>query len=480
MSDLSSGSIDGIAFNERTTSASFQERLLQAKSDTEFEPLDYDTRFVGSYESYDTAELKKLLEDLTNKVLYMENRVIEKENKLTARKAERNVEAGIANMTTEERAAYVEQEEERQLRVKKTRQDLRKRLLGKMPRKQDRIYIDGDKDKDKDEDQDKDKDKDEDEEMEKEEGSEKSPDTDEEEEDREEDERKDKDQDSEEEEKEDEDEDEDDDDDNKLSSEYLLLLESESIDDHMSFGADFMNPDFINPNAQVRQKAFASEQVTRQTDYSGIVIKQSAYSFKENSEAGTESVRHCALSGTSFDLPFQAEFDVLEPSMVMSSLNFEVNIEMQLAVGTTLQKIKDECNIMGFFRLFVHYAQLEKQRDDVFNRLTQHYKDTSVNIVMLSHTKLQFEGAVDCGINLLLSWKITETNTDREKLDANVVNDVRPNLTMEAVALSAVITRDTNGALDKVNEAFLHTIMQKGVYEGTKYIVDNILSVEQE
>lgn len=86
---------------------------------------------------------------------------------------------------------------------------------------------------------------------------------------------------------------------------------------------------------------------------------------------------------------------------------------------------------------------------------------------------------------------------DRDILDANVTNDVKPDLTMEAVALPAgkqsicyklkhtkavsiVIAKDTKGALDKVNDAFIHSLMQKGVFQGTKYIVDNILSTTKQ
>ncbi|KAL9545910.1 hypothetical protein MBANPS3_006909 [Mucor bainieri] len=67
-------------------------------------------------------------------------------------------------------------------------------------------------------------------------------------------------------------------------------------------------------------------------------------------------------------------------------------------------------------------------------------------------------------------------HTDRDKLDANVTNNVKPDLSMEAIALPAVIAKDANGALDRVNDAFIHSLKQKGVYQGTKYIVDNILS----
>lgn len=103
----------------------------------------------------------------------------------------------------------------------------------------------------------------------------------------------------------------------------------------------------------------------------------------------------------------------------------------------------------------------------------------------------------DCGINLLFSWKLVETHADRDQLDANVTNDVKPELTMEAVALPAgrqivwrcvgerilnqitVIAKDADGALDKVNDAFIHVLMQKGVYQGTKYVVDSILSTSK-
>lgn len=51
MSELSSDSSDGIAFDERTTNANFQERLLQAKSSTSFDPLSNDTvRYAHHYQ----------------------------------------------------------------------------------------------------------------------------------------------------------------------------------------------------------------------------------------------------------------------------------------------------------------------------------------------------------------------------------------------------------------------------------------------
>jgi hypothetical protein len=42
----------------------------------------------------------------------------------------------------------------------------------------------------------------------------------------------------------------------------------------------------------------------------------------------------------------------------------------------------------------VHYAKLENGRKDIFDQLIKNYKDTPVNVVLLSQTKLQFEGSM--------------------------------------------------------------------------------------
>ncbi|KAL7328899.1 hypothetical protein PS15p_207097 [Mucor circinelloides] len=431
MSDNSSDSDDGIFFQDRPSSANFQERLMQAKSSTEFDPMDKETvsmRFVDFYDSDDTATLRDQLERLTKKVLLMESRVEEKEQKLRARRQERDMEAGLTNMTTEERAAYVAQQEEKEANLKRQRQSLRKKLLNEEMKQMD-------KDLDSNDEEDQEEDEEEEDQVQ---VIDEKPNWD-------------------------------------AVYEYMLLLENDNQDDEMTFGTDF-----VSPNAQMRQKALADEQVIKQSEYSGIIVQNASQTFEGDIESETGEVRHCMLSGTSFGLPFKVKYDVLEPSMVIANLDFEVDIEMELAVGSTLQKIKNECHLLGFFRLLVHYAKLENSRKDIFNQLMDHYRDTPVNVVMLSQNKLQFEGAADCGINLLLSWKLIETHMDRDILDANVTNDVKPDLTMEAVALPAVIAKDTKGALDKVNDAFIHSLMQKGVFQGTKYIVDNILSTTKQ
>ncbi|KAL9545911.1 hypothetical protein MBANPS3_006910 [Mucor bainieri] len=342
MSDTSSDSDDGIFYQDKPSNANFQERMMQAKSSTELDPMDQDARFVDFFDSDDTATLKDRLERLSEKVLQMESRVDEKEQKLKARRLERDIEAGLTNMTTEERAAYVAQQEEKEAKLRKQRQKLRKKLLREETRQANRGMDSNDEEEGETDDQ---------EEENPEPAIEAKPNWD-------------------------------------AVYEYMLLLENENQEDELAFRTDF-----VSPNARMRREALTNEQVIKQTEYSGIVVEHAIQTFEDDIDSRMGEVRHCTLTGTSFHLPFKVKYDVRESSMVIANLDFEVDIEMQLAVGSTLQKIKNECHLLGFFLLLVHYAKLENSRKSIFNQLMDHYKDTPVNVVMLSQTKLQFEGA---------------------------------------------------------------------------------------
>jgi len=66
MSDNSSDSDDGILFQDRPSSANFQERLMQAKSSTEFDPMDKETVSMASSLQ---KERKKERETLTDAII---------------------------------------------------------------------------------------------------------------------------------------------------------------------------------------------------------------------------------------------------------------------------------------------------------------------------------------------------------------------------------------------------------------------------
>jgi hypothetical protein len=54
--------------------------------------------------------------------------------------------------------------------------------------------------------------------------------------------------------------------------------------------------------------------------------------------------------------------------------------------------VKEECNLLGFFRLLTHYGLLGRERKSIFEKLVNKYKGTEVNVEELSETRLKFEG----------------------------------------------------------------------------------------
>lgn len=56
--------------------------------------------------------------------------------------------------------------------------------------------------------------------------------------------------------------------------------------------------------------------------------------------------------------------------------------------------MKEECNIWAFFKLLSHYALLEKERKNIFDKLIRTYTDSPVSVEMLSQSRIKFEGSM--------------------------------------------------------------------------------------
>lgn len=89
------------------------------------------------YANDDTEELKKQLMLLQTQVEHMEARVKSTETKLNERREKRNKEAGLTNMTSEERAEHFKQEEERRVICKNKKDaELAKRKVQELKKMQ--------------------------------------------------------------------------------------------------------------------------------------------------------------------------------------------------------------------------------------------------------------------------------------------------------------------------------------------------------
>ncbi|KAI9486111.1 MAG: hypothetical protein EXX96DRAFT_31195 [Benjaminiella poitrasii] len=340
------------------------------------------------------------------------------ETKLDARRQRRQREAGLTNMTPEERAMYVEEEELKAQRIQEKRQRARERREAEML-KRDASSSD---------------EASESEESSMELATEKEDDTP----------------------------------DWDIVFEYLLLLES-TLDEEAT--NTLSGSDFLPKDLGLREKALEHEEVKRQTAYSSIKITKAKNILESNSTEEGDTIRHCELSGSSFGQAFNMTFDVVEPRMIVRDLNFETDIDMQITIGNILEQIKESCNIMAFFRVLVHYATLNRQRKSVFKRLVQKYKGTAVNVEVLSRDKIKFESSTGNDIYLTFLWKMIPDTLGKETLDANVENHIQPLLRLDAKSNTKT---DEKGLLRKVNNGFMFLVEQQGVYRAVESIVNKI------
>ncbi|KAG1224693.1 hypothetical protein G6F35_003861 [Rhizopus arrhizus] len=112
MSNNSSEPYDLLDFNNQATRTGFQERLLNAHNASRDQQIENNI-FSDLSEENDEEELKKKVLVLQQQVDRMENHVVGLEERLRERRERRQKEAGLTNMTPEERARFVEEEEER-------------------------------------------------------------------------------------------------------------------------------------------------------------------------------------------------------------------------------------------------------------------------------------------------------------------------------------------------------------------------------
>ncbi|EIE89942.1 hypothetical protein RO3G_14653 [Rhizopus delemar RA 99-880] len=112
MSNNSSEPYDLLDFNNQATRTGFQERLLNAHNASRDQQIENNI-FNDLSEEDDEEELRKKVLVLQQQVDRMENHVVGLEERLRERRERRQKEAGLTNMTPEERARFVEEEEER-------------------------------------------------------------------------------------------------------------------------------------------------------------------------------------------------------------------------------------------------------------------------------------------------------------------------------------------------------------------------------
>ncbi|KAF7722239.1 hypothetical protein EC973_003520 [Apophysomyces ossiformis] len=328
-----------------TSNARFQRKLLEAQQSAEERQIEDDLDLLDVRELPDSEEqLEEEREALLAEVQEVEQEVASLRQQLAHRKARRLREATISNMTPEERAKAVEEEEQMQEEDDVDNLDV--------------ILETGIK---------------------------------------------------------------------KNISDYLLYVGGVPLPKN---AADMSGSDMITPHAELRAKVKNDPEVQRQSEFTHIQFTQTENRLVRD-DVHTGETRECELTGTCYELPFHLAFEVTGPNYTVSNLTFELSIVMQLETAPVLQQIKDECDLLAFFRLLVHYARLVDQRKSVFEELKDWAERNHLQVEAIADDRLRFEKEDDAGPSLILSWTTMAQPSEKEDVGVNICERVLPDIQIQ-------------------------------------------------
>ncbi|KAI8073946.1 hypothetical protein BC940DRAFT_77401 [Gongronella butleri] len=160
----------------------------------------------------------------------------------------------------------------------------------------------------------------------------------------------------------------------------------------------------------MKQQAFMNPQVLEQQEFSNITFTEvqetfdrapavhSAAQSSRNTNTSTSASqnepdnrpsRHCLLRGRCHQCNFRISF-VVDPTLKVEQLDFELDIDIQLDARSLLKEIKKSNNLLALFRLIRHYGRLEKDKFDVFAYIKKLYVDSSIKVTQRDAYELEF------------------------------------------------------------------------------------------
>ncbi|KAL1926722.1 hypothetical protein VTP01DRAFT_5617 [Rhizomucor pusillus] len=249
--------------------------------------------------------------------------------------------------------------------------------------------------------------------------------------------------------------------------EYLVLVGSVPLPKN---AADMSGSDFVLPHVELRAKAMENPEVLEQSEFCHIRITEAINQPISLPDGSTR--RNCKLTGASYGQPFTITFDVLQPSLVIDKFDYDVNFDMQLEIGPLLQNVKEERNLLYFFRLVIHYSRLCNERRRVFDRLQEVFRDRSVEIKEKDANSLIFKNESGSGVELTLSWSMVLKN---EIPCVNICEQVTPDVRLECNNCGS--SNQEADDMESISAAFDGLMRQKGVLLAAQVMISALLGV---
>ncbi|KAI7864915.1 hypothetical protein BDF14DRAFT_1883915 [Spinellus fusiger] len=216
----------------------------------------------------------------------------------------------------------------------------------------------------------------------------------------------------------------------KVLFDYLLHVGSTPLPKN---AADMSGSHFISPHAELREKALSDSQVQAQSDFTHLHLNTTHTTLRMTPD-GTGEIRHCELKGTVYEQWFTVSYDVYGPPPTIKHLEFDLDIHTQTCLGHALQQMKEECHLLGFFRLLIHYARLDHERQQLFDSVMALMKDSPVTVKVLAANELCFHGPRQDDPELVLTWRTVLKDAQQqdikiaicEQLDLDIRLDLHP------------------------------------------------------
>ncbi|KAJ8656616.1 hypothetical protein O0I10_007693 [Lichtheimia ornata] len=245
---------------------------------------------------------------------------------------------------------------------------------------------------------------------------------------------------------------------------YLIRIASAPLP---SNAADISTSDFIQSHAELRERAMQDPEVRSQIDFAHIEFTKASNKIEYADGPGT--VRHCELCGSSYGQQFTVTFTIRQDQLCIENLKVEVGMETQFELCTLLKRIEEECNLLGFFRLLIHYGRLIDDRRTLFQRLHELYS-SAITVEDIGSNTLKFYREQDHEIRLI--WDINILSMD---VSINICEQVIPNIRMEAYTTGSP---EREELYTRIPANFARLVSMKGTFAATRIMLDAVFGLK--
>ncbi|KAG2225702.1 hypothetical protein INT45_012174 [Circinella minor] len=250
---------------------------------------------------------------------------------------------------------------------------------------------------------------------------------------------------------------------------YLIHIGSAPLPTN---AADLSGGNFVQPHSEIREKVLNNPKVLEQIDYSHIKLTRTNNEIIKSINNDDND-----NTGTVYDQAFTVYFEVLESKLLIQTLSFTVSVDMQVDTNPLLELIKRECDLLGFFRLLIHYAKLDYERKSTFQRLKDFYDSQSISVEQVELDQLKFkhvnDDLMDKSLEVVLTWRNGMELTDKISNITNLCELVKPEVSIQMNGIE-------NNEINNLSEIFRQLLNAKGVYMATQLTVSGVLRSEQQ